>query len=188
MQIFFYDCIERIEHVFTSIPTLQKMEKKIKVFLEDLNSLNGKNFETGHEELGKLLGFISENPNSTGAPDPYWIINENNVVVSEDKIYEEKNQIKNVPISDVSEAGRHQPWIIEHEKRIAKGANIYTILITNSSGIDDDARTYAKGIYYVNRKEYVDWAAKALNVIRSVWNTFSDVGEVNGENQFTKNL
>lgn len=174
---FFYDCIERIENVFTSIPTLQKMEKKIKSILEDLNSLNGKNFETGHEELGKLLGFISENPNSTGAPDPYWIINENNVVVSEDKIYEEKNQIKNVPISDVSEAGRHQPWIIEHEKRIAKGANIYTILITNSSGIDDDARTYADGIYYVNRKEYVDWAAKALNVIRSVWNTFSDVGE-----------
>ena len=63
---FFYDCIERIEHVFTSIPTLQKMEKKIKSILEDLNSLNGKNFETGHEELGKLLGFISENPNSTG--------------------------------------------------------------------------------------------------------------------------
>lgn len=40
------------------------------------------------------MGFISENPNSTGAPDPYWIINENNLVVSEDKIYEEKEQVK----------------------------------------------------------------------------------------------
>lgn len=40
------------------------------------------------------MGFISENPNSTGAPDPYWIINENNLVVSEDKIYEEKDQVK----------------------------------------------------------------------------------------------
>ena len=174
---FFYDCIEQIESIFTSMPTSQKMEKKIKSILDDLNSLNGKEFERGHKELGELLGFISENPSSTGAPDPYWIINENNVVVSEDKIYEEKNQIKNVPISDVSEAGRHQAWIIEHEKRITKGANVYTVLITNSSGIDEDARIYAGDIYYVNRKEYVDWAAKALTVIRSVWNTFSDVGE-----------
>ena len=53
----------------------------------------------------------------------------------------------------------------------------HTILITNSSGIDDDARIYAKNICYVNREEYVDWAVKALTVIRSVWNTFSDVGE-----------
>lgn len=174
---FFFDCIERIEKVFTSIPTSQKMEKKIKNILNDLNSSDGKEFERGHKTLGELMGFISENPTSTGAPDPYWIINENTLVVSEDKIYEEKDQVKNVPISDVSEAGRHQAWIIEHEKRITKSANIYTILITNSSGIDDDARIYADNIYYVNRKEYVNWAVKALTVIRSVWNTFSDVGE-----------
>lgn len=57
-------------------------------------------------------------------------------------------------------------------ERITKGANVYTILIINSDGIDEDAR-----IYYVNRKEYVDWAVKALTVIRSVWNTFSGEGE-----------
>lgn len=51
------------------------------------------------------------------------------------------------------------------------------LYIYNSSGIDDDARIYADNIYYVNRKEYVNWAVKALTVIRSVWNTFSDVGE-----------
>lgn len=30
---------------------------------------------------------------------------------------------------------------------------------------------------YVNRKEYVDWAIKALTVVRSVWSTFSGEGE-----------
>ena len=174
---FFVDCIEKIESVFTSMPTMQKTEKKIESILRDLNSPNGNEFERGHKGLGELLGFISENPNSTGAPDPYWIINENNLVVSEDKIYEEKDQVKKVPISDVSEAGRHKAWIIEHEKRITKHANVYTILITNSDGIDDDARIYADDIYYVNRKEYVDWAVKALTVVRSVWSTFSGEGE-----------
>ena len=58
-------------------------------------------------------------------------------------------------------------------ERITKGANVYTILIINSDGIDEDARIYADDIYYVNRKEYVDWAIKALTVVRSVWCTFS---------------
>lgn len=174
---FFFDCIERIESLFSSIPTAQKMEEKIKSILNNLKSFDGNKFERGHKEFGELLGFISENPNSTGAPDPYWIINENNLVVSEDKIYEETEQVKKVPISDVSEAGRHRAWIIEHERRITKSANVYTVLITNSSGIDDDARIYAEDIYYINRKKYVDWAVKSLTVIRSVWNTFSDIGE-----------
>lgn len=179
---FFFDCIERIESMFTSIPTAQKLEKRIKGILDNLNSLDGKVFERGHKELGKLLGYISENPDSTGAPDPYWIINENNVIVSEDKIYEEKAQIKGVPISDVSEAGRHHAWIVEHEKRISKDANIYTILITNSKSIDEDARIYAGNIYYVYREEYVSWAIKALTVIRSVWNMFTDEGDMEWRN------
>lgn len=51
-----------------------------------------------------------------------------------------------------------------------KDANVYTILITNQDGIDD------AHIYYVNRKEYVDWAVKVLTVVRSVWSTFSGEG------------
>lgn len=175
---FFFDCVERLENVFTLLPTAQKLEKRIKKILDDLNSLDGKVFERGHKELGELLGYISHNPSSTGAPDPYWIINENNVVVSEDKIYEEKEQIKSIPISDVSEAGRHCVWILEHEKRILKDANVYTVLITNSTSIEDDARIYADNLYYVYRKDYVSWAVKALTVIRRVWNTYTDGGEM----------
>lgn len=175
---FFFDCIDRIEKNFVLIPTKQDLEKTIRGILDDLNSLDGKVFERGHKNLGDLLGFISENPNTTGAPDPYWIINENNVIVSEDKIYEERDKIKSIPISDVSEARRHSAWIVEHEKRISKNVNIYTVLITNSKSIEEDARIYADDIYYVQRKEYVDWAIKALTVIRSIWNTFVDEGEM----------
>lgn len=174
----FCEEIERIEKVFTSIPTMAKLEKRIKEILDDLNSNDGKVFERGHKNLGKLLGYISENPNTTGAPDPYWIINDNNIVVSEDKIYEEKEEIKSIPISDVSEADRHQAWIIENERRIIKDANIYTIFVTNSCSIDEDARIYADEIYYVFREDFVNWATKALTIIRSIWKTFIDEGDM----------
>ncbi len=175
---FFFDCVERIENNFTSTPTIQRLEKKIKGILDDLRSSDGKVFERGHQEFGKMLGYISENPESSGAPDPYWIINENHVIVSEDKIYEEKEKVKNIPISDVSEAGRHRAWIMEHEKRISGSAAIYTVVITNSTGIDEDARIYADSIYYVCREDYVKWAVKALTVVRSVWNSFVDKGDM----------
>ena len=95
-----------------------------------------------------------------------------------EQIYEEKAQIKGFPISDVSEAERHHAWIVEYEKRISKDANIYTILITNSKSIDEDTRIYAGNIYYVHREEYVSWAIKALTIIRSVWNMFTDEGDM----------
>lgn len=174
---FFFDCIERIERFFTTKSTMQKLEKCIGEIISNLKSSDGKAFERGHKELGDLLGYISYNPESTGAPDPYWIINENTVIVSEDKIYEEKEKIKNVPISDVSEAGRHQTWIIEHEKGISKSADIYTVLITNSKGIDEEARIYAENIYYLNREDFVQWAVKALTIVRSIWNNFVDEGD-----------
>lgn len=179
---FFFDSIVQIENIFNSIQTIQKLEKKIKNILENLNSLDGKVFERGHRELGEILGFISENPDSCGSPDPYWIINENNVVVAEDKIYEEKDQIKSIPICDVSEAKRHEVWIRENEKRISKKANVYTIFITNSTSIDKEARIYSDNIYYVNRKEYVNWAVKALTVIRSAWNKFIEEGNIEWRN------
>ena len=63
------------------------------------------------------------------------------------KNYEEQDRVKKVPISDVSEAGRHKAWIVEHEKRITKGANVYTILITNSDGrIEESIEWYLKMI------------------------------------------
>ncbi len=175
---FFFDTIERIEDKFTAITTRQKMEKIISQIMTNLSSTDGKTFERGHKELGDLLGYITENPESAGAPDPYWIINAKTLIVSEDKIYEEKEEIKSIPISDVSETVRHKTWILENEHRIIKDSKIITILISNSSSIEDEARIYAGDIYYINRTTYLKWAEKAVAVIRSAWNTFVDVGDI----------
>ncbi|MDE7432567.1 MAG: hypothetical protein K2N34_11740, partial [Lachnospiraceae bacterium] len=85
---------------------------------------------------------------------------------------------RDLSIADGDETGRHRTWIVEHEKRISKDANIYTVLITNSTSIDEAARIYAGNLYYVYREDYVNWAVKALTVVRNVWNSFTDAGEM----------
>ena len=176
---FFDECIERIEKNFISIKTQQRLEKKIEDIISDLKSNEGKSFERGHRNLGELLGYMSVNPSESGAPDPYWIINENNIIVSEDKIYKETDSIKKIPISAVDESNRHPIWIQQNLKdSIISNANIYNIFITNSNGIEEDARIYAEDIYYVNREKYVEWAIIAVNVIRNIWCTFIDDGDI----------
>lgn len=178
---FFFDCIERMEAIFTSLGKTSNLEKKIQRILKNLKSSDGTEFERGVKELGDLLGFISKKVDDKAAPDPYWIINENNVIVSENKIYEEKptGQIKAIPVRHIDQTNRHETWIREHEKgKIFKNANIYTILITNSKTTEKETRIYSSNIYYVNRDKYVEWATRALTVIRSVFNQFVDKGDM----------
>lgn len=174
---YFNDIIERLEDQFLKFHSSIKLEKKIEEILNLLKSENGLKFENGHKLLGELLGYNSKNPNMDGAPDPYWIVNSKIVIVSEDKIYQEKDTIKNVPIKDVTESGRHPEWLREYETEIDDDVEIINIFVTNSRNIDESARVYAKDIYYINRDDYVEWAIKALNVIRSIYKTFNDTGD-----------
>ena len=188
---YFSDIIIRLENILTQFPSSQKLECKIKKILEDLKSLNGLNFECGLKELGELLGYKSENPDSSGAPDPYWIINNGLVIVSENKIYEEKNEIKCIPINDVREAISHEQWMKSHVSELSENVKIISIFVTNSKKIDEEARIYTNDLYYVYRDNLYSWALKATNVIRSAYASFSNQGNQDWRNaihdEFIKN-
>lgn len=182
---YFDDCIERIENKFASIPNMKKLDSKIDNILEALHSNDGEKFEKGHELLGDMLGYISVNSKEASSPDPYWIINTERVIVSEDKIYEETNdkEIKKIPANHVRQAKAHKDWIEEKEKRISKSAKIYTVMVTNSYNIEEDAKTFAGDIFYINRKEFVKWAEKACKTIRDIYINFSGEGNIEWREQ-----
>lgn len=177
---YFEDCIERIENNFCTIPSTKKLESKINTIKEGLKSTDGENFEEAHKLLGDLLGYISENPSGDSSPDPYWIINNEMVIVSEDKIYKELNQkeIKKIPTKHVRQAKSHKDWIREKENRISANAKIYTIMVTNSRQIEEDARTFADNIFYINRVDYCQWSEKAFKTLLDIYISFSEVGNI----------
>ncbi|WP_026522914.1 DEAD/DEAH box helicase family protein [Butyrivibrio sp. VCB2001] len=173
---FFGDIVCNLENVFTQISSSQKLEKKIKAILDDLNSPDGLKFERGFKELGNILGYVSINPETSGAPDPYWIINRDLAIVSEDKIYDEKENVKNIPINDVREAVSHKIWMRENASGVSDNAEIISIFVTNSKEIDSEARIYADDLFYVLRDDFVKWALNATTVIRTIYSSFSNQG------------
>ena len=169
--------IERIEDTIYryGISSSTKFEKQIASIMKFLND-KGTNFEQGYELLGNFLGYDAHNTNEDGAPDPWWIINENICIVCESKIYESSE--KAIPLKDVREARTHKDWIRENVKTLKEDAKIITIFITNSSVIEPSAVTYASDIYYVNKENLIDWAVHAIEGVRMIRRNFSGKGDL----------
>lgn len=171
---YFFDIISLLEENILKYPNI-RFEEKAKSILEGLNSDDGNIFEKAHLELGIMLGYDANNIDSSAAPDPYWIINDNLCIVAEDKIYE--NDEKKIPVEDVRQAKTHIEWIKENVKKLNSDAKILTVLISNSKSIESSARTFGKEVFYLNRKEFYNWAVTALNSLRKARSTFSETGD-----------
>ena len=169
------EVLPQLERILLEYPTKNKLEKQISIILKNLTDTsdkNGQKFEHGHMELGRLLGYISKNINTDGAPDPYWIIGDV-CIVSEDKIYKSE---KEIPICDAREVSTHEKWMRQNEPLITKKTQIYTVLISNSQRLDADAKHIVDNIYYLNYTEFIEWAKKALATIRNIHSTFVEEG------------
>lgn len=186
---YFDAIVEDFEKQMSLYKTAYKLESKIKTIINGLKNSKGETFETYHTNLGTLLGYVAVNSKETGAPDPYWIINDDICIVFEDKVYE--NEDKEIPIKHISQAKHHPVWIKEKEPHLKKKAKIYTVFLTNSKKVEESAKIYASGLYYCKINSFTDWAVKALTTVRKCYNVFT--GEGNSEwrifakQQFEKN-
>ena len=185
IEDYFEDVIDGIENKLQKYSSPQKFERYIEKILGDLNSEDGKKFEKGQEEFGKLLGCFSKNDDSQGAPDPYWIINLDMVVVFEDKIYKTD---KKIPIEDVREAGTHHIWIKRNVDGLSPNAKILTIFVTTSKEIEEKARQFADGIYYMHKSDFMSFVNSYIAVIRKEYNTFNENGDYGWRNDLYENL
>ena len=174
-QDYFFDIASSLEENILKRQTNNRFEEKAKLILEGLLSADGNTFEKAHLELGILLGYDAHNIDDSAAPDPFWIINDSLCIVAEDKIYE--NDSKEIPVGDVTQASRHSTWIKEHIKTLRSNAQIITIFVSNSSTIERSARIFGKDLFYVNRKEFHEWATRAINTLRTARSKFKEAGD-----------
>lgn len=182
-----FDIIESLEENILKYQNNNRFERHVKDILEGLLSNDGHVFERAHLGLGVLLGYDAHKADDPGAPDPYWIVNDNLCIVAEDKIYEDSS--KEIPIDHVTQAQRHKTWLKANVKTLNRQAHIITIFVSNSDRIENSARTFAEGIYYVGRSDLHQWATRAVNTLRNVRSRFQECGDASwrayAKEQFT---
>ncbi|WP_271854193.1 DEAD/DEAH box helicase family protein [Planococcus maritimus] len=172
------DVIERIEVQISKdgVRNTGKFETRVQEILRLLESDDGLKFEKGHQQLGELIGYISENATGDADPDPWWILNDRLCIVSEDKIYE--SEAKPIPVKHARQASTHESWIREKVTMLKRDAKIETVMITTSKVIDRAAVVHGKNVWYVNRDEFVSWAIKSIEFIRKIRRTYPGNGDL----------
>lgn len=170
--------IERIENELSKYqPTKRKLWNKIDIINKNLLDV-GTTFEEGQRALGELIGFEAGNKESSGAPDPWWIISNDLCIVFEDKIYD--NAQTTIPIKDIRESKTHEDWIKSNlSTRLLKGATILTVFVTNATSIDKNANFINKeNIYYWNLEDFMEYAINMLGWVKIINNTYAGQGNL----------
>jgi hypothetical protein len=169
--------IEGLEAKLISLGTASenKFEEEIRVIIDNLAKTGDKEspvFEEGHKRLGSLLGYESDNVETTAAPDPFWILNDDFCIVFED--HSPKNpQTSSIGVNKVRQAESHPTWIKENISSLRTNAEITSVMISSCKTIDHDAKTFALDTCYWNLEEFQEWALEAISVIRTLRRSFN---------------
>jgi hypothetical protein len=166
--------VERIEAFFEKqgFASPLKFETYVKSLLDGINSKDSNEFEFAHQQLGDILGFDTGNSKGHATPDPWWIVNEQICIVSEDKSDAKSNAIS---VKYTRQAASHSKWIKENILK-EKTPQIFIVFITPQEKIHSDVPIYAEDVYYLNIDDFRKWTIFVIRKLRELRTTFTGEG------------
>ncbi|KAA8369268.1 DEAD/DEAH box helicase family protein [Leuconostoc mesenteroides] len=177
--------VENIELVFhnnlsglTTAKRKEKFEKIKQDILTTLSSGRGTQYEKSVQQLGYWLGFLSENSNSSGAPDPWWFVDNRLVIVSEIKILNDDQCISK---KHVDESNGHIDWLKNSPEtpNIDNSTEFISVLISNKNSITTDAQlVVSKDTFYINAKDLLRFAENSLNTVQRIYDNYDGSGNI----------
>ncbi|WP_435579544.1 DEAD/DEAH box helicase [Gilvibacter sp.] len=163
-----------IDRLIEYLDTLGISNKaKFRRYIDGVVSMVSKkeNLERAQVEIGKLLGFESFKDESSGAPDPIWISNDQLVFVFEDKLYDDKD--KAIPLIDIRQAVTHEKWLKENHRTINLDSKVYPVFMSNSKKIESNAKFACDGLNYWNYENFKTWALEFLLFIGNLQSKYA---------------
>ena len=168
--------IERVETILEELGTShnRKFAKREKDILDGLSSENYKHFENAHELLGELLGFKSDNEETDGAPDPWWIAG-GICFVFEDHAGAQETSI--LDVKKARQVSSHPSWIRKNVEG-SENTDILPVLVTPVRKVKQGAVAHLSNVALWPLDEFNRWAANAISVIYGLRAKFSGVGDL----------
>jgi Rad3-related DNA helicase len=167
--------VERLECLFESIGTMHdrklvKIEKKI---LEGIDSKN--NFEEAHRLIGEHIGFDARKEEVDASPDPWWQIG-NLCFVFEDHANAESDTLHATKARQVA---THPNWIRENvEACSGDNIKIIPILLSPVTKVKSGGFPHITDVSYWSLTEFKQWVKDTVAIIRELYRTFVNVGDL----------
>lgn len=175
-EVEFSEILERMEQQFERIgkSTSKKLEQKFKLIRDGFLSDDADDYEASQVLLGELLGYISKNSSDSSAPDPWWILNEKSGLVFEDYTAT-TGENPRIGKNKIIQAKGHLEWLkAEHPD-----VEFTVILCTTAETATLDSERFQNGVYYLHVNEMTTFSERALQIIRKLWESFTESGDIN---------
>lgn len=169
--------VERFECFLESlgVSNTRKYDRLERDIIEKINSSDSALFEEGQVQFGKILGFDAGNKETSGAPDPWWIVSENLCFIFED--HSEAESSSNLSVTKARQAFTHPNWARENLP-LADNAKVLSVLVTPVMKADTDALPHLKNVFLWNLENYRKWVREALSIVRSLRATYPGAGNL----------
>jgi hypothetical protein len=172
-----YAIIDRMEFVFDNFGKgnsfkIDKYIEKIKVGISIDESTS---FERAQQELGYLLGYESGNREDEGAPDPWWIVNDNFCIIFED--YSDSLKSSELSVKKARQALSHNFWALKNLP-LKDNAEIYVFIVGKIEKCREAALPYLDKVAFWETDNFREWTTKSLLLIKELWNDFPGVGDM----------
>jgi hypothetical protein len=145
------------------------------LILKQLASDDPTKFEAGQEHLGRLLGFDAGNVESTGAPDPWWIVDDSLCIVFED--HSAAKPESSLGVTKARQVATHPNWVRDHLP-VRPDAEIVPVLVTPVQVADRDALPHLKEVSLWKLSDFRDWATKALSMVRDLRRSYPGPADI----------
>jgi len=168
--------IERLELQLEKLGTVhnRKFERLVKEILDGLQQTRAGAFERSQVLLGRLLGYKADNSADDSAPDPWWVLTDDEGIVFED--YTDCSNEAIISTTKVRQAVSHPSWLKAKDEYM--DIRFEVVLITPAKNLASGAEPVARNCYYWKMKEFVAWAEKAITVIREIRGSFMGSGDL----------
>lgn len=168
--------IERVETVLEGFGITQdrKFARSEKEIIEGLSSKDRGPFERAHKNLGRLLGFESDNVEFDGSPDPWWIVG-NLCFVFEDHAGAQDESV--LDVKKARQVSSHPAWMKANIAGCAS-ADILAVLVTPVSKVKSGAVPHLNDVALWTLGEFRSWAENAISVIRELRTPFVEPGDL----------
>jgi hypothetical protein len=170
--------VERIEAVLEALGGRthdRKYAAEEREILRGLEETDAATFEATQVRLGRLLGYEAGNKETDGAPDPWWLADENLCFIFED--YSEATASSKLSITKARQAASHPRWV-RANLPVTEAAEVIAVLVCPNVRVDTEARPHLEGVFHWTVDEYVAYAKRALAVVRELRATFYDRGDM----------
>lgn len=167
-----FDQLERIEPLLDKFGTSnsKKVEGYFSAIRTGLSSAQSAPFEAAQVKLGALLGFIADNSEEQGAPDPWWVSGKRGIVF-EDYTATGDNPV--ISKSKVIQAAGHPNTLREDYS----GVSFMVVFCSHTDHLDSAAYPHVTDLFYIQVKDFIEFAEKSMSVIRELWNSYSQSGD-----------